>query len=114
MVLSGLFVRHKTPAPKFAPTLFLALLAVFTIVGQMKPVIGLVGLGTTAILAAALVLLNRRRIWDEYKKIYKKRRGFKGHFTKPDEIYYTINVVFLWPFILFLGCVCIWVAYAIS
>lgn len=114
MVLSGLFIRHKTPAPRFAPALFLVLIAMFSLVGQSRPVIGLVGLGTTAVLAAALIELNRQRIWDEYLKLYKKRRGIKGVFTKPSEVYYTINVMFLWPFIFFLGLVCLWVAYVIG
>ncbi|HEY6736649.1 MAG TPA: hypothetical protein VI322_02940 [Candidatus Saccharimonadia bacterium] len=112
MILSGLFVRHKEPAPRFAPALFLAFLAGFTVVGQIKPVMGLVGLGTTAILTAVLIELNRKRIWMEYLKIYKKRKGLKGAFTKPNELYYNINVWFLWPFIFFLGLICLWVAYA--
>lgn len=114
MIFSGLFIRHKTPAPRFAPTVFLATLAGFTVIGQYRPLVAIVGIGTTLILAAALVEVNRQRIWDEYLTMYHKRKGLKGLFTKPNHLYYTINVAVLWPFIFFLGLVCIWVAYALS
>ena len=114
MILSHLFIRHKKPTPRFAPALFVVLLAVFALVGQSKPVIGLVGLGTTAILAAALVEVNRATIWEEYLKVYRKQKGLKGMFTKPNTVYYTINVMFLWPFIMFLGVVCLLAAYLLS
>jgi hypothetical protein len=114
MILSHLFIRHKTPTPRFAPATFVSLLAIFALIGQSRPVIGLVGLGTTAILSAALVEVNRQRIWDEYKKVYRKQKGLKGLVTKPNPIYYNINVIFLWPFIFFLGVVCLWAAYLIG
>lgn len=114
MILSHVFVRRSKPAPRFAPTLFLGFVLMFTLLGQLRPVVGLVGLGTTSILAGALILLNRQSIWDEYKKQYRKQKGLMGLFTKPNELYYTINVWFLWPFIIFLGLVCIWSAYLIS
>jgi hypothetical protein len=114
VLISNLFVHHKTPQPRFAPGLFIVLLAGFVVVGQYKPVMALVGIGTTAIVAAVLVELNRKRIWDDYRKSYKKLKGVKGLWTKPNELYYTINVGFLWPFVLFLGILCLWAAYMLS
>ena len=114
MLISHLFTRHKTPAPRFAPGLFVGLLVAFTLLGQTKPVFGLVGLGTTLIVTAVLIELNRARIWDTYRASFKQRKGVRGIWTRPDPIYYTINVVFLWPFIIFLGILCLWAAFVLS
>ncbi len=114
MLVSHLLINHKEPGPRFAPGLFIALLAVFTLLGQSKPIIGLTGLGVTLITAGSLIILNRQRIWSEYKKSFRKAKGLKGLWTKPNPVYYTLNVVFLWPFIIFLGVVCLFAAYAIS
>lgn len=113
MILSHLFTRHKTPAPKFAPGLFLGLIVVFAFLGQIKPLFGLVGLGTTLLVAGVLVELNRQRIWDDYRKNYKKNKRNASTWTQPNQVYYTINVAFLWPFIIFLGVVCLWAAYVL-
>jgi len=114
MFISHLFTHHKTPKPRFAPGLFLGFLVAFVLLGQTKPVFGLVGLGTTLIVTGVLVELNRQRIWDDYVKAYRKRKGLKGILTKPNEIYYTINVLFLWPLIIFLGFICLWSAYLLA
>ncbi|HEX3081883.1 MAG TPA: hypothetical protein VHQ86_01375 [Candidatus Saccharimonadia bacterium] len=117
MFISSLFshfTRRKVPAPKFAPGLFLGLLAAFTLLGQDKPVVGLTGLGTTLIAGGVLVELNRQRIWEDYRKQYKKAKGLSGLWSKPDPIYYTINVVFLWPLIVVLGIGCLWAAYVLG
>jgi len=114
MLISTLFVRHKTPQPRFAPSLFVGLLAVFVIMGQARPLVGLVGIGTTLVVAATLVELNRRRIWEDYRKSYRKHKGMSALWTKPNDLYYNLNVVFLWPFIFFLGVVCLYAAYALS
>ncbi len=114
MLISNLFVTHKVPQPRFAPGLFIGLLAIFALMGQSKPVVGLVGIGTTAVVAAVLVEVNRRRIWESYRKSYRKRAGLMGLWTKPNAVYYTLNVAFLWPFILFLGIVCLWAAYVLA
>ena len=55
MLLSNLFVSHKVPQPRFAPGLFLALLAFFVLLGESKPVYGLVGIGVTSLTAGALI-----------------------------------------------------------
>lgn len=114
MLISNLFVRHKTPPPRFAPGLFLVLLAAFVVIGQTKPVFALVGIGTTLVVASTLVEVNRNRIWEGYKKSYKRNSGMVGLWTKPNPVYFNINVWFLWPFILFLGLVCLWAAYIVS
>ena len=114
MLISNLFVRHKVPPPRFAPALFLTLLAVFVLLGNTKPVVGLVGIGATVIVAAVLIELNRDRIWDTYRKTYKKERGLKGKWTEPNVIYYNLNVYLLWPFVLFLGLLCLYAAYILA
>jgi hypothetical protein len=106
-----LFHRRKKPTYHFAPTIFLGLIAIFVIILQLRPVVGLAGLGTTLILAASLVILNRERIWLDYKKSYKKKKGLPGHLTKPNSIYYTINIFLLWPFIAALGVVSLIASY---
>ena len=106
-----LFRRHKSPRPRFAPGLLLALIAVFVIILNSRPIVGLTGLGTTLVLAAALVELNRQRIWIDYKKSYKKQKGLAGRFTAPSITYYQINVLLLWPFIGLLGLACLYAAY---
>jgi 1,4-dihydroxy-2-naphthoate octaprenyltransferase len=114
MLISNLFVNHKNPQPRFAPGLFIFLLAIFVIMGQFKPVMALAAIGTTLVVGAILVELNRKRIWDDYRKSYRKLAGLSGWWTKPNPIYYTLNVMFLWPFILLLGVICLWAAYALS
>lgn len=114
MLISNLFVKHKVPAPRFAPGLFLVLLAVFMLLGQNKPVYGLSGIGVTLVIAGILVEFNRDRIWESYKKTYRKQKGIAGMWTKPDPIYYNLNVYFLWPFIVLLGAICLWAAYMLS
>jgi hypothetical protein len=114
LLLSNLFLKRKIPGPHFAPGLFLALLALFVLMGQARPVVGLVGIGTTAVLAAVLVELNRNRIWEEYRKAYRRQKGLKGVLAEPHIVYYNINVYLLWPFILFLGTVCLWTAYMLG
>ena len=114
MLVSHLIVGHKTPGPRYAPGLFVGLLVAFLILGQSKPVVGLVGLGVTLIITGTLVVLNGERIWDNYRKAFRKSAGLKGLWTKPNPIYYTINMYFLWPFIIFLGLVCLWAAYVLA
>jgi hypothetical protein len=114
MLMSNMFLRHKTPRPRFAPALFILLLAAFAIIGQARPIIGLVGIGTTAIITGVLVEINRENIWETYRKQYKKNKSLKALWTAPNRVYYNINVVFLWPFIVFLGILCLWAAYMLS
>jgi hypothetical protein len=114
MLISHLLIGHKTPAPRFAPGVFIGLIAIFALLGESRPVVALAGLGTVLIVAGALIEANRARIWDSYRKTYRKQKGLIGIWTKPNKMYYTINVVFLWPFIIFLGAICLWVAYSLA
>lgn len=114
MLISHLFIGHKVPAPRFAPGLFIALIALFALMGDSRPVVALAGLGTVLVVTGTLILSNRARIWDNYRKSYRKQKGLMGLWTKPNQTYYIINVLFLWPFIIFLGAICIWVAYTLA
>ena len=49
-----------------------------------------------------------------YRKSYRKQKGLKGRFTEPSHLYYNINVWFLWPFVMFLGVLCLYAAYMLS
>jgi hypothetical protein len=91
--------------------IFLFLLSIFIFIGDARPVMGLVGIGTVIILASLLVLLNRDSIWDDYRNRFKKNKGLKGLWVEPNRVYYNINVYFLWPFVLFLGILCLIAAY---
>lgn len=112
--LRQLFRRTPTPRPHYASGLLAGFVVAFAIVCQTKPVVGLAGLGTVAIVAAALVELNRVRIWEDYKKAYKKQRGKKSGLRAPNRLYYTINVALLWPAILLLGVLCLYLAYTLA
>jgi hypothetical protein len=114
MLISHLLIGHKVPSPRFAPGLFVGLVALFALLGQTRPAVALAGLGTVLIITGTLIELNRQRIWEGYRKSYRKRKGLLGLWTKPNHMYYTINVMFLWPFIIFLGIVCIWAAYYLA
>jgi hypothetical protein len=114
VLIQNLFVRHKVPQPRFAPGLFIFLLAVFMLLGESKPIVGLVGIGTTVVVAGALVELNRVRIWEGYRKSYRKQKGLKGIWTEPNMLYYTINVSILWPVVILLGVLCLYAAYVLA
>jgi hypothetical protein len=113
-MLARLFFRHKIPPPRFAQGVFVGLLFAFAVIAQFKPAIGLAGMGTIAIIAAALVELNRVRIWESYRKLYKKTKGLKGIWHEPRDVYYRINTVILWPFVALLGALCLWLAYILG
>lgn len=114
MMLSSLFVKHKIPQARFAPGLFVLLLAAFIFMGQSKPVYGLTGIGVTAVVTAILVEANRDRIWETYRRTYKKQKGLYGMMSKPNKVYYTLNVYFLWPVVFLIGVVSLFVAYQLS
>jgi hypothetical protein len=114
MLISNLFVKHKQADPRLTPAIFLGSLAVFTLLGQSRPLLGLMGIGVTVIIAGILVELNRYTIWDTYRKSYKKEKGLKGLWVEPNRIYYNLNVYFLWPFVVFLGILCLYTAYWLS
>src|SRR5450759_4419472 len=114
MIISNLFIRNKTPQPRFAPAMFLILILLFSLIGQTKPVVGLTGLGTTLIVTAVLIEINRKRIWKSYCKSYRKQKGLAGMWTKPYSVYYMINVAGLWPIVIVLGGLCLVAAYALS
>ncbi len=113
-MLSRLFMRRATTPPRFAVGLFFGLFVVFSLIALTRPITGLAGLGAITILAAALVELNAQRIWQEYRKAYKKQRGLAGLWSEPKQIYYRINVVIIWPLIAVLGVLCLWASYVMT
>jgi len=114
-MLSKLFRHHRSTKPRYyAQGLFFGLFLLFAVVAQIKPVFGLVGLGTLAILAAGVVELHSQRIWDEYRKGYKKQRRFTGIWHEPKEIYFQLNVYVLWPLVALLGALCLWAGYRLA
>jgi hypothetical protein len=113
-MLARLFFRHKIPPPRFAQGIFVGLIIAFGIITQVKAAVGLAGLGAVAIIGAALVEVNRVRIWETYRKQYKKTRKLNGIWHEPRLTYYRINTIILWPFVAVLGVVCLWIAYALG
>jgi hypothetical protein len=93
---------------------FLFLLTIFIFIGDSRPVMGLVGIGTIIVISSILVLLNRDAIWDDYRDRFRKNKGLKGIWVEPNRVYYNVNVFFLWPFVLFLGVLCLIAAYAVA
>lgn len=92
-------------------SVFLILIIAFTLLTFSRPVVGLSGLGVVAILMAIIIELNRFRIWESYRKNFKKKLGIRGWWSEPNKLYYNLNVYLLWPFVGVLGFVCLWVAY---
>jgi hypothetical protein len=113
-MLSSLFVRHKIPQARFGSLMFLGLLIVFMWMGQYKPTPALTGIGVTLIIASVLIEANRDRIWEMYRKSYKKQKGLAGMMSKPNKVYYNLNVYFLWPVVFLIGVVSLFVAYMLS
>ena len=72
--------------------------------------IGLTGLGVILILSSVMVEANQKRIWDDYRKSYKKRKGLDKSLNQPHEIYHQLNVYLVWPLFFLLGLVCLWTA----
>lgn len=114
MLLSSLFHRHKTPEARFGQGLFLALIVVFVILARSKPAVGLTGLGVTLLIGAVMVELNAERIWETYRKAYKKNKGAQGFWSEPKRLYYDLNVRVLWPLVGLLGVACLWLAYTLA
>jgi thiosulfate reductase cytochrome b subunit len=100
---------HQTHPARFAGWAFLALLVLFAGILNDKPAIGFTGIGSVLVLSSLLVLANRDRIWD----VYKKTRH-KSLWTKPSRLYYTLNVYVVWPIMLLLGLGAITAAYYLA
>lgn len=100
---------HRSPKPQFGESVLALLVVFFALMVQIRPIVGLTGLGTTLLVIAVLIELNRVRIWDDYKKAWKKRKGLFWH--APHKIYYNLNVYVVWPLVALLGLACLWAAY---
>ncbi|HSE61952.1 MAG TPA: hypothetical protein VLA88_06735 [Candidatus Saccharimonadales bacterium] len=113
-MFSKLFFRHKLPEPNFGPWLFTILVVVFAFLMQVKPVLGMAGMGTVCIVSSVLVLLNRERIWENYKQTYKSNIALRSFWHEPKREYYAINVYFLWPLVGLAGVALLVIAYQFS
>ena len=106
--------KSEIKTPKLGPGLmgvYLALILVFTLITFSRPVVGLSGLGVVAIIMATIIELNRHRIWESYRKSFKKSKGIRGWWTEPNKLYYNLNVYALWPLVALLGLASLWAAY---
>jgi hypothetical protein len=113
-MLSHLFFHHKQPRPKFGGWAFLILVGVFAWYAQIHPVFGLTGLGTVLVVATILVELNRKLIWENYRKLYKQRKSMRSIWLEPHPFVYELNVRVLMPILGLLGVWCLWAAYLLS
>ena len=113
-MLSKLFHPHRTPRTSAVPFMFFALLASFTLMLNYRAIVGLVGIGTLAIVSAGLVIANRERIRADYHKAYKKRAHPKGSWYEPRDAYYRLNIYIVWPGVALLGALCLWAAWQLS
>ncbi len=93
---------------------FLALILIFTIVTFSRPVVGLSGLGVVAIIMATIIEMNRDRIWETYRKNFKRSKGIRGWWSEPNKLYYNLNVFMLWPLVALLGAASLWAAYNLN
>ena len=107
-----LFQRHH-PSARFASWSFICLLILFVAIWTQKPAVGLAGIGAVLVMGSMLVLANSRLIWEQYKKSYKKSKNSIApeSWSKPNSLYYRLNVYVVWPLVLVLGLVAIWAAY---
>ncbi len=109
----------KANDPKTKPVrglmgVFLVLILIFTVLTFSRPVVGLTGLGVVAIIMAFIIEFNRDRIWESYRKNFKKEKGIRGWWSEPNKLYYNLNVYVLWPLIGLLGVACLWAAYNLN
>jgi hypothetical protein len=101
---------HRSYPARFASWAFLSLLVLFAGLLQTKPSIGFAGLGAVLVLAALLILANHERIW----QLYKKSRPSQSIWSKPNKLYYQLNVYIVWPLVLLLGLAAIATAYYLA
>jgi hypothetical protein len=104
-------VSNITEQSKGLMAIFFGLILLFTVITFFRPVVGLSGLGVVAIIVASIIELNRNRIWEAYRKDYKKSKGIRGWWSEPNRLYFNLNTYFLWPLVGILGVACLWAAY---
>ena len=111
-MLLHLFRPKAADPTKYVLWVIVVLALMFAVLAETSPVVGLAGVGTLLILMGIIVELNSRRIWADYVKMTKKR-GL-SFWTRPNKVYYNINVYILWPFTIFLGVTAVWTAYLLG
>jgi hypothetical protein len=104
-------IDAKTKPVRGLMGVFLALILIFTALTFSRPIVGLTGLGVVAIIMAFIIEFNRDRIWESYRKNFKKSKGIRGWWSEPNKLYYNLNVYVLWPLVGALGVASLWAAY---
>lgn len=101
----------KKYSPRFARWAFLDLILLFAVIYWFDPKVGLAGLGALLMLAAILIEANKDYIWQEYKAGFKKlKKAQRSVWNEPKDIYYQVNVYFLWPLVFLVGLYAVWAA----
>jgi hypothetical protein len=109
-----LFHRHS-PKARFASWAFLCLLVLFAALTASTPAVGLAGTGAVLVLSSLLIEANKRLIWENYKKNYKKTKtALPVVWSKPNLLYYNLNVYVVWPLVFLLGLAAIYAAYLVA
>ena len=110
MMLMRAFHHKRTQPRSKLPVAFLALLASFAVLTRFNLALGLAGIGSICLVGALLVEAGSSRIWDDYRKAYRKQRRFSGVWHEPKALYYQLNVYVLWPFVALLGAVSLYLS----
>lgn len=97
--------HHRTRKARFAEWSYLALLVLFAVIYTYSPSAGLAGMGAVLVLGSLLVEANKELIWESYKKGYKAKNS--SLWSKPDPLYYKLNVYLVWPLVFVVGLLAI-------
>lgn len=106
---------HKKRQSNYAPWVFVGILVFFMLLSPSRPAIGLAGGGAILMLGSILIEINRKQIWDNYKQNYKPSKSQLDRlWSEPKDIYYKLNVLFVWPLVFVTGLLSITVAYLLD
>lgn len=107
--------KHRKPQARLAGWAFVDSVLLFAAIAYFKPAVGLAGLGAVMILASVVVEANHYRIWEDYKKTYKKSKDpVREFWAAPRQSYYRANIYFVWPLVFILGLVAVYTSYSLG
>ena len=87
----------------------------FTAILYYNMVVGLTGIGCVLTMSSVIILNERKAIWANYKKSYKKPKSqFMRSWGEPKDLYYRINVAIILPLVFLTGVAAIVAAFVIS